>query len=138
MKNILSLLFIIGIGTVSFAQCDVVADVCEKHITSEYLSDGQHYRALLLTDQVAEFNATLYGGTTYRVAACSGTQDGNLIFRVYDKSPERNLIFMNRDFSNAPYWDFQLESTMDVTIEAQLDPIAGSSGCAVLLLGFKK
>lgn len=138
MKNLFLALSLLGLSAPAFAQCDVTADVCQKHITDNYLSDGQHYRALLLTDQVAEFNATLYGGTTYRVAACSGTQDGNLQFRVYDKSPERNLIFMNRDFSNAPYWDFQLESTMDVIVETQLDPIAGASGCAVLLMGFKR
>lgn len=130
----LFLFTILSLGT--FAQCEVTADICEKHIKDRFLSDGQHYRSLLLSDQIAEFNATLYAGTTYRVSACSGTQDGNLIFRVYDK--ERNLIFMNRDYQNAPYWDFQLESTMDVIIEAQLDPIAGSSGCAVLLVGFKR
>jgi hypothetical protein len=53
---------------------------------------------------------------------------------VYDK--ERNLIFRNTEYHNAPYWDFKLESTMDVIIEAELDPIAGSSGCAVMLIGF--
>lgn len=118
------------------AQCEITADVCQAHITDQYLSDGQHYRALLLSDQVAEFNATLYGGTTYRLAACSGTQDGNLRFRVFDK--ERNLIFKNDDFKNAPHWDFKVESTLDVTIEAELDPLAGASGCAVMLLGFRR
>tara|TARA_B100000902_G_C27006947_1_gene762738 strand:+ start:368 stop:778 length:411 start_codon:yes stop_codon:yes gene_type:complete len=118
------------------AQCDITADICQKHITDNFLSDGQHYRALLLTDQVAEFNATLYGGTTYRLSACSGTQDGNLQFSVFDK--EHNLIFRNVEHSNTPYWDFQLASTIDVVVEAQLDPIAGRSGCAVMLIGFKR
>ncbi len=129
-------LFLIAIVSVELAsaQCDITADICQQHITDDYLSDGQHYRALLLTEQVAEFNATLYGHTTYRVAACSGTSDGNLVFRVYDE--ERNLIFKNTDFKNAPHWDFKLESTMDVIIEAELDPIAGASGCAVMLIGF--
>lgn len=134
MKKLIILFLLCISAEFSFAQCDITADVCQQHITDSYLSDGQHYRSLLLTDQVAEFNATLYGGTTYRVAACSGTSDGNLVFRVYDE--ERNLIFKNTDFKNAPYWDFQLESTMDVIIEAQLDPIAGASGCAVMLIGF--
>lgn len=133
----LTILLLISICAISVnAQCAITADVCEKHITDDFLSDGQHYRALLLTDQVAEFNATLYGGTTYRLSACSGTQDGNLQFSVFDK--ERNLIFRSVEHSNAPYWDFQLASTMDVVVEAQLDPIAGSSGCAVMLIGFKR
>lgn len=136
MKQLLTLALVAFTINISNAQCDITADVCGKHITDDFLSDGQHYRALLLTDQVAEFNATLYGGTTYRISACSGTQDGNLLFRVYDK--ERNLIFRNKVHSNAPYWDFQLESSMDVIIEAELDPIAGGSGCAVMLIGFKR
>ena len=136
MKHLISLSFLVFISFFAAAQCDITADVCQNHITDDYLSDGQHYRALLLTDQVAEFNATLYGGTTYRLAACSGTQDGNLIFRMYDK--DRNLIFKNDEFQNAPHWDFKMESTIDVIIEAELDPIAGASGCAVMLMGFKR
>ncbi|MDC1221054.1 hypothetical protein N8Z47_00135 [Salibacteraceae bacterium] len=136
MKYLITALFFVFGITFANAQCDITADVCQKHITDEYLSDGQHYRALLLTHQIAEFNATLYGGTTYRVSACSGTQDGNLLFRVFDK--DRNIIFRNIEHSNAPYWDFQLESSMDVIIEAELDPIAGNSGCAVMLIGFKR
>ena len=133
----LTIFLLISICAISVnAQCDITADVCQKHITDDFLSDGQHYRALLLSDQIAEFNATLYGGTTYRLSACSGTQDGNLQFSVFDK--ERNLIFRSVEHSNAPYWDFQLASTMDVVVEAQLDPIAGSSGCAVMLIGFKR
>ncbi|GAB5538010.1 MAG: hypothetical protein Salg2KO_01130 [Salibacteraceae bacterium] len=136
MKQFLAILLISASAVSGVAQCDITADVCQKHITDDFLSDGQHYRALLLTDQVAEFNATLYGGTTYRISACSGTQDGNLLFRVFDR--ERNLIFRNVEHRNAPYWDFQLESSMDVVIEAELDPIAGNSGCAVMLVGFKR
>lgn len=137
MKKLFILVLLVGSGITSLkAQCDITADICQNHITDDFLSDGQHYRALLLTEQVAEFNATLYGGTTYRVAACSGTQDGNLLFRVYDK--DRNLIFRNNEHQNAPYWDFKVESSMDVIIEAELDPIAGASGCAVMLIGFKR
>lgn len=136
MKHLITFTAFVFISFIGAAQCDITADVCQAHITDQYLSDGQHYRALLLTDQVAEFNATLYGGSTYRLAACSGTQDGNLVFRMFDK--DRNLIFKNDDFQNAPHWDFKMESTIDVIIEAELDPIAGASGCAVMLMGFKR
>ncbi len=136
MRNLILICFLSLVSFGVNAQCEITADVCQNHITGEYLSDGQHYRALLLNDQVAEFNATLYGGTTYRLAGCSGTQDGNLQFRVFDS--ERNLIFKNNDFQNAPHWDFQIESTLDVIIEAELDPIAGASGCGVMLMGFRR
>ena len=120
----------------SFAQCDTIASLCDQHISSEYISDGQDYRALLLDDEIAEFSMTLYGGSTYRFAACSGLADGNLIFSVYDK--ERNLLFTNKEYSNAPYWDFNITNTIDCIIEANLDPDNLASGCAVLLVGFKQ
>jgi hypothetical protein len=86
------------------AQCDTIASLCVKNLTAKYISDGQQYRALLLSKEVAEFNATFYGGTTYRLAACSGLKDGSLEFRVFDK--QRNLLFTNIEHKNAPYWDF--------------------------------
>lgn len=120
----------------AYAQCDTIASLCEKNITAEYIPDGQFYRALLKDDETAEFDLTLYGGTTYRIAACSGTTDGNLVFSVYDK--EHNLLFSNKDFNNDPYWDLVVANTLDVTIDAVLDKRKASSGCAVLLIGFKK
>ncbi len=118
------------------AQCDTIATLCEKNITVQYIPDGQFYRALLREDEVAEFDLTLFGGTTYRVAACSGTSDGNLIFSVYDK--EHNLLYSNKEFNNDPYWDLVVANTLDVTINAELDPTKANSGCAVLLIGFKR
>lgn len=118
------------------AQCDTIATLCEKNITAEYIPDGQFYRALLREDEMAEFELTLFGGATYRVAACSGLGDGNLIFSVWDK--QRNLLFSNKEFNNDPYWDFVVANTTDVIINAELDPTKANSGCAVLLIGFKK
>lgn len=123
-------------GSVASAQCDTIASICEKHISAAYIPDGQFYRALLREDEMAEFDLTLYGGTTYRVAACSGLSDGNLIFSVLDK--DRNVLYTNKEQNNDPYWDLVISSTIDVTIEAQLDQTKAASGCAVMLIGFKK
>jgi hypothetical protein len=133
-----TLALVIGLVTytVSFAQCDTIASLCDKHITSNFISDGQDYRSLLLDDEIAEFNMTLYGGSTYRFAACSGLEDGNLLFSVFDK--ERNLLFTNKEYSNSAFWDFKITNTLDCIIEAQLDPNNLASGCAVLLVGFKQ
>lgn len=117
------------------AQCDSIASVCAKNIAKQFISDGQSYRALLVDDQVAEFNATLYGGSTYRIAACSGFTDGNLIFSIFDQ--ERNLLYTNSEYKNSPYWDFEIKNTINCTIEAQLNTTNLTSGCAVLLMGFK-
>ena len=139
-KNILLKALIIVLGLTAFnssyAQCDTIASLCDNHIKDGFISDGQDYRSLLLDDEIAEFNLTLYGGSTYRFAACSGLSDGNLIFSVYDK--ERNLLFTNKEYSNAPYWDFKITNTIDCIVEANLDPNSLASGCAVLLVGFKQ
>lgn len=139
MKNIIkafsiALLVFTLKPTTTIAQCDTIASVCAKHIMAPFISDGQQYRALLLADQNAEFHATFYGGATYRIAACSGLKDGNLIFSVFDE--QRNLIFTNKDYRNASYWDFKVTSTLDVTLEATLT--GAPSGCAVVLIGFKQ
>ena len=131
-----SLALAVLLPSAALAQCDTIAAVCEKHITRSYIPDGQFYRALLNGEETAEFNLTLFGGTTYRVAACSGLTDRNLVFTVLDR--DRNILFTNKEFSNDPYWDLAIANTIDVTIEAQLDPAKLGSGCAVLLIGFKK
>lgn len=125
-----------AIATQAQELCGTIADRCEKHITSQYIPDGQFYRALLQGDEQAEFNLTLFGGTTYRVAACSGDADGILVFNVVDK--DNNVLFSNKDQGNAPYWDLTVTNTIDVRIEAGLDPTKAGSGCAVMLIGFKK
>ena len=116
--------------------CEPIADRCEQHIAGEFIPDGQFYRALLQGDEVAEFAVTLFRGTTYRVSGCSGDRDGVLMFSVYDK--DHTLLFTNSEYGNAPFWDFVVKNTMDVTIEATLDPSKAGSGCAVLLMGFKR
>ena len=128
-------LFAITFSNNAFAQCDSIATMCVKHMTAKYISDGQQYRALLLDQETAEFNATFYGNTTYRLAACSGKSDGNLVFTIFDK--EKNVLFTNKDYQNAPYWDFKVTNTLDCSIEAQLNTTL-SSGCAVLLISFKQ
>ncbi len=128
-------LFAITLSNSAFAQCDSIATMCVKHMTAQFISDGQQYRALLLDQESAEFNATFYGNSTYRLAACSGKSDGNLVFTIFDK--EKNVLFTNKDYQNAPYWDFKVTNTLDCSIEAQLNSTL-SSGCAVLLISFKQ
>jgi hypothetical protein len=136
-RILLPLLLTIVVGAAKAQSiCGPIADRCEKHISEAYIPDGQFYRALLQGDDLAEFGLTLFGGTTYRVAACSGDSDGILVFNVFDK--DRNLLFSNSAHGNAPYWDLAVANTIDVTIEASLDASKAGSGCAVMLIGFKK
>lgn len=118
------------------AQIDSTIQLCQSHMNLPYLSDGQSYTALLNGDEVAEFYATFYGGSIYRIVGYSGTIEGNLIFSVYDQ--ERNLLFTNNDYENIPYWNFEFDYTMDCIIEAKLDAKFLKSGIAVLLIGFQQ
>lgn len=121
----------------TIAQVDVTTALCTKYIVSPYISDGQQYKALLNGEEIAEFHATFYGGTTYRIIGATGQTEGNLIFSLYDK--ERNLLFTNRDYQNSTYWDFKFTSTIDCIIEAELNATSKSkSGFAIMLIGFKQ
>ncbi len=137
VKTLFLFLLVVLTPQVFPAQCDTVANSCAKNMARQFLSDGQEYRALLLnSDETAEFHSTFYGGTTYRIVACSGMGDGNLVFSVFDA--DRNLLFTNSDYKNTPYWDFKVNSTLDCIIEARLGGENQGSGCAVVLIGFKQ
>ena len=133
-RYILLIVFTV-IANLSFSQCDEVARSSEQYFNKDFISDGQTYRALLYDDQVAEFSTLFFGGSTYRLSANTGTDKG-IIFRVLDQN--RNIIFSSADHEKSPYWDFEVENTLDCIIEAHLDPAVQSSGCAVILIGFKE
>jgi hypothetical protein len=136
--------FAINNSTVQAQTCDSLAGVCKKMLKTPgkaekgtmFVSDGQTYRAFLDEDQTSEFQTTFFGGNTYRIAASAGTRENYIIFEVRDN--QNNLIFSNTDHKNAPYWDFKVESSLDVVISMTLDANKKSSGCAVMLIGFKQ
>ncbi len=140
MKKIFIISLVVTVSLFSFnkvnAQADEIVSLCTKHLVSPFVSDGQQYKSLLNGDEIAEFHTTFYGGSTYRIIACSGVTEGNLLFSVYDK--ERNLLFTNKDYDNSPYWDLKFTSTIDCIIEAELDQKNVSSGFALLMIGFKQ
>ncbi|MCQ2973419.1 MAG: hypothetical protein MJ211_01265 [Bacteroidales bacterium] len=138
MKNIIFvsiLLISLFTATKSNAQADTLLNFCAQHLPSSYISDGQVYQTPISKEETAEFSVTFYGGSTYRIAACSGLTDGNLIFTIKDR--EQNELFCSKDHKNTPFWDFKFSSTVDCVIEASLDEYASDSGFAILLIGFK-
>ena len=135
MKLYITLLTFLLVSTLSFAQCDEIALTTQANFTADYISDGQTYRALLVDDQIAEFNSVFFSGTTYRISASSGKMKG-IVFNVLDQN--RNVLFSSSDYQNANYWDFKVENTINCIIEAQLDQSVQNSGCAVVLIGFKE
>ena len=139
MKIINSLLFIGLISFSSFSQdCEGIVRACKANLSkgnSTFLSDGQVYTAFLDREK-AEFKTTFFGGSTYRIAASAGRDDSFVIFTVKDL--DGNILFSNRNYKNSPYWDFKVPSTIPVLIETELDMDKKVTGCAVMLIGFKK
>jgi len=118
------------------AQCDSTAAIASKYMNERFVSDGQSYRALIFDDQIAEFTTTLYGNSTYRIIGVAGLETEQIHFSLYDE--EDNLLYNNAEYQNSPYWDFEINSTIDCRVEAKLDLVKQKSGCAVLLIGFEQ
>jgi hypothetical protein len=126
----------------SFGQevCDSLVGICSDYMKisddgSLYVSDGQTHQTLL-DGEPAEFQTTFFGGSTYRIAATAGTKENYVIFTIYDLNGK--VLFTNSKYKNAPYWDFQVTSTIPCRIEAKLDEDLKVSGCIALMIGFKK
>lgn len=120
--------------------CEQIVSNCEALLEKntdggKFISDGQVYSAFLNREK-AEFKTTFFGGSTYRIAASAGSDENYVIFTV--KDTEGHILFSNRNYKNAPYWDFKVEETLEVSIETELDLDLKVTGCAVMLIGFKK
>jgi len=140
MKHLFWVIIVILVQVFStkdaMAQADTLMDFCARNLPSPYISDGQQYRTPIAKGESAEFNVTFYGGSVYRLAACMGLEDGNIIYTVMDK--DRNELFCSKDHKNSAFWDFKFQSTVDCIIEARVDEIAkDETGIAILLIGFK-
>ncbi|HLP54565.1 MAG TPA: hypothetical protein VK151_06030 [Fluviicola sp.] len=125
--------------TMSYAQdCESLVKACEKHLKGEnnnFVSDGQVYTAFLDREK-AEFKTTFFGGSTYRIAATAGEDDTYVIFTVTDT--QGNLLFTNKNYKNSTYWDFKVPKTIPVVISTELDMDKKVTGCAVMMIGFKR
>lgn len=123
----------------SYAQdCESLVKECEvilKGKEKNFVSDGQVYTAFLDREK-AEFKTTFFGGTVYRIATTAGTDDNYVIFTVKDF--KGNIIFTNRNYKNSEYWDFKVPKTIPVIIETELDLEKKVTGCAVMMIGFKR
>ena len=127
----------VGFG-VNAQDCETLVKDCEKILKGKeknFVSDGQVYTAFLDREK-AEFKTTFFGGTTYRIAATAGTDDEYVIFTVKDL--QGTVLFSNRKYKNSNYWDFKVPRTIPVVIETELDMDKKITGCAVMMIGFKR
>ena len=141
MKLLLASFITIFSLNFSYSQdCERIVLDCEELLNKdtgdgEFISDGQVYTAFLDREK-AEFKTTFFGGSTYRIATSAGSDENYVIFTIRDM--EGNILFSNKNYKNAPYWDFKVIETLPVTIETELDLDLKVTGCVVMLIGFKK
>jgi hypothetical protein len=140
MNKLIALALFAGlISTATYAQdCESLVKECEKILKGKqnnFVSDGQVYTALLDREK-AEFKTTFFGGSTDRIACTAGNDDTYVIFTVKDL--EGNILFTNKGFKNSSYWDFKVPKTIPVKIETELDLDKKVTGCAVMMIGFKR
>jgi hypothetical protein len=112
------------------------SESCAQLLTDGYVSDGQEYIAKLAENNVAKFYCTFYGGSYYRIIACSDIKEYPLILTVYDT--EKNLLFCNKDYQYTSYWNFIFTSTIDCIVEIEFDSENWIKQEVKLLIGFKE
>lgn len=109
---------------------------CDKYLDSGFVSDGQEYIAKPDENNKAKFYTTFYGGSHYRLIACSNIEKYPLIMSLYDT--EKNLLYCNLDHNYSPYWNFTFTSTIDCIIELEFDTEEQLTDEVMLLIGFKE
>ena len=141
MKQLLFIGFtLFSAAFVNAQDCEAIVRNCETLLNkdtkgSQFISDGQVYTAFLDREK-AEFKTTFFGGSTYRIAASAGANEDYVIFTIKDL--QGNILFSNKNYKNAPYWDFKVNQTLPVTIQTELDLDLKVTGCVVMMIGFKK
>ena len=133
MKNIRVVTFSVvlcgmGMGLNAYSQCksdvenvgrpfyEVETECAKANSQPSFLSDGKDYRALL-TNNSSEFVVIFYANNKYRIAACTDV-GGPLAFSVKDH--KGNVLFTNKDYENAPYWDLVFPTTIECIVTVSL------------------
>lgn len=108
---------------------------CEKYLQLPFIPDGHDYSIELNKDTKGEFKTTFYGGSTYRIIACSNLPQGKVIFTIYDV--DKNKLFSNKDFNYTTFWDFVFRSTIDCIIETKFESEIANTAQIRLIIAFK-
>lgn len=136
VKITFTLLFSFLLTSYLYGQENTSIAKCNKLLNSGFISTGQEYKAQLDENNKAKVHTTFYGGSQYRVIACTDNSSFPLVFSVYDK--EKNLLFCNIDYDYTPYWNFTFTSTIDCIIEIELMCDKPVKDEVLLLIGFKE
>jgi len=134
-KIIATLVLAISISVVVSAQCkSIVKQNLSK--LSPFTHNGQLNSVSLNEGGVADFKITCYKGLTYRIVLAFEEVLGKVKFRVLDE--DKTEVY-NSEGSNSLSWDFNVDSSQELTVEISV-PLSDKTlrGCAAILVGFKE
>ncbi|MEO6883319.1 MAG: hypothetical protein ABI199_04755 [Bacteroidia bacterium] len=132
--------FICTLPCLSFAQCkSFVKKHCEYKI-APFISNGQMNTTTMTSGQIADMPMTFYAGQSYRIVVCAQEVLGTIQFKLLDKA--QHVIFDSTQNNDPDFWDFNVNTTQEFTIEVTVPPSDAAdglmqSGCVSILVGFK-
>jgi len=141
LPYIITLIVVTALALPVQAQCKGFAKNLCKAELSGYTHDGNYHAAILTEGEEAELYKTFYSGQKYRLAVCGSEILPAIEYQVVDAY--KNVLFDNRQHSNATTWDFTLESSQQLKVIVKV-PDSGKksefpeSGCVSIMFGFQE
>lgn len=138
-KNILKItLLVLAFNTAAFGQCNLFAKSKCFPKLKPYLNTQQLCNTVLLNGDKTQLTSTFYYGDEYRLIVCAQEALGKIQLNIRDA--QNNIIFTTKGYGMI-MWDFNVESTQDLTLEVVTPPASGDgldkSGCVSIIMGFK-
>jgi hypothetical protein len=138
-KNIFKItLLVLAFNTAAFGQCNLYNKTKCLPKLKPYLNTQQLCNTVLLSGDKTQLSSTFYYGDEYRLLVCAQEALGKIQLNIRDA--QNNIIFTTKGYGLI-MWDFNVESTQDLTLEVITPPVASDiidkSGCVSILMGFK-
>lgn len=105
-----------------------------------YIHNGQMNTVTLGPGESASTKASFYSGQEYRIFICPHKILEGVYFEVLNS--ENVMVYSSKD-SKKEYWDFNVKSTQELSINVFVPPSEApngmvQSGCISMLIGFKE
>ena len=135
---VICLPFLYSVG--AFSQCKGFVKK-ELPKLAPFIHNGQVNSSVLLSGDHAELTLTFYSGQKYRVMVSAQETLGDVYFVLKDAA--KTQLFSSKDQGKFDFYDFNVESTQQLTVELivpDVDAPSGlvPSGCISILVGFKQ
>lgn len=128
----------VNITPAGYAQCgSFMKGKCMPKL-KPYISTEQVHNTTLLTNDRTKTSMTFYYGDEYRILICVDEKLGKFEINLRDNS---NKVVFTTQSTGSAVWDFNVESTQDLTLEVITPPGNANekekSGCVSMIVGFK-